>query len=133
MIRRPPRSTRTDTLFPDTTLFRSVEPLVAAFFDLDKTVIAKASMVAFSGPLHRAGMLPRRLMLKAAWGQLVYAQVGASPEKLEKLRESVLRLPVGWEQSEISAHGRGPIGPVTSALVSYGGGEDRESARGGRG
>src|SRR3546814_2369834 len=25
MIRRPPRSTRTDTLFPDTTLFRSVD------------------------------------------------------------------------------------------------------------
>src|SRR3546814_10454251 len=29
MIRRPPRSTRTDTLFPDTTLFRSA-PLSAA-------------------------------------------------------------------------------------------------------
>src|SRR3546814_1243812 len=27
MIRRPPRSTRTDTLFPYTTLFRSVEAL----------------------------------------------------------------------------------------------------------
>src|SRR3546814_4054019 len=26
MIRRPPRSTRTDTLFPDTTLFRSWSP-----------------------------------------------------------------------------------------------------------
>src|SRR3546814_8527602 len=26
MIRRPPRSTRTDTLFPYTTLFRSIEP-----------------------------------------------------------------------------------------------------------
>src|SRR3546814_976534 len=26
MIRRPPRSTRTDTLFPDTTLFRSRHP-----------------------------------------------------------------------------------------------------------
>src|SRR3546814_15197221 len=25
MIRRPPRSTRTDTLFPDTTLFRSID------------------------------------------------------------------------------------------------------------
>src|SRR3546814_15563441 len=25
MIRRPPRSTRTDTLFPDTTLFRAVD------------------------------------------------------------------------------------------------------------
>src|SRR3546814_14757100 len=28
MIRRPPRSTRTDTLFPYTTLFRSVEEVV---------------------------------------------------------------------------------------------------------
>src|SRR3546814_6886274 len=27
MIRRPPRSTRTDTLFPYTTLFRAVEPV----------------------------------------------------------------------------------------------------------
>src|SRR3546814_7776010 len=25
MVRRPPRSTRTDTLFPDTTLFRSLQ------------------------------------------------------------------------------------------------------------
>src|SRR3546814_10045066 len=30
MIRRPPRSTRTDTLFPSTTLFRSTRPAVAA-------------------------------------------------------------------------------------------------------
>src|SRR3546814_2897056 len=29
MIRRPPRSTRTDTLFPYTTLFRSESPLTA--------------------------------------------------------------------------------------------------------
>src|SRR3546814_2676440 len=34
MIRRPPRSTRTDTLFPYTTLFRSVEkPVVAGEVD----------------------------------------------------------------------------------------------------
>src|SRR3546814_6216809 len=31
MIRRPPRATRTDTLFPYTTLFRS--PLAGRFFD----------------------------------------------------------------------------------------------------
>src|SRR3546814_2566145 len=30
MIRRPPRSTRTDTLFPYTTLFRSVLPVILA-------------------------------------------------------------------------------------------------------
>src|SRR3546814_14141316 len=34
MIRRPPRSTRTDTLFPYTTLFRSL-PVLAVFFIVD--------------------------------------------------------------------------------------------------
>src|SRR3546814_15050271 len=33
MIRRPPRSTRTDTLFPYTTLFRSQEAKVDAILD----------------------------------------------------------------------------------------------------
>src|SRR3546814_15324058 len=32
MIRRPPRSTRTDTLFPYTTLFRSLERVVQGDF-----------------------------------------------------------------------------------------------------
>lgn len=74
----------------------------AAFFDLDKTVIAKASMVAFSGPLHRAGLLSRRTLLRAAWGQLIYAQFGASDAKVEKLRDSVLRLTRGWGRDEVS-------------------------------
>jgi HAD superfamily hydrolase (TIGR01490 family) len=90
---------------------------VAAFFDLDKTVIAKASMVAFSRPLHRAGMLTRRLMLRAAWGQLIYAQVGASPEKLEKLRESVLRLTTGWDQAQISEIVRDTLGDIIEPIV----------------
>src|SRR3546814_14689280 len=31
MIRRPPRSTRTDTLFPYTTLFRSIEEFIRQY------------------------------------------------------------------------------------------------------
>lgn len=93
------------------------EPRVAAFFDLDKTVIAKASMVAFSRPLHRAGMLTRRMMLRAAWGQILYAQFGASPEKLERLRESVLLLTKGWDQAEVSAIVRDELGPVIEPIV----------------
>src|SRR3546814_2972902 len=34
MIRRPPRSTRTDTLFPYTTLFRSQQGIPAGSYDL---------------------------------------------------------------------------------------------------
>jgi HAD superfamily hydrolase (TIGR01490 family) len=89
----------------------------AAFFDLDKTVIAKASMVAFSGPLHRAGMLTRRTLLRAAWGQLVYAQFGASPAKLAKLRDSVLRLTVGWDQAEIVEIVRETLVDVVEPIV----------------
>src|SRR3546814_17318191 len=38
MIRRPPRSTRTDTLFPDTTLFRSMLEDVIGDHDIEKIV-----------------------------------------------------------------------------------------------
>src|SRR3546814_12959857 len=43
MIRRPPRSTRTDTLFPYTTLFRS--ELAAAFPRTVALIMAAASVV----------------------------------------------------------------------------------------
>src|SRR3546814_10617106 len=36
MVRRPPRSTRTDTLFPYTTLFRSAANLLVPRFLMDK-------------------------------------------------------------------------------------------------
>src|SRR3546814_6603646 len=52
MIRRPPRSTRTDTLFPYTTLFRSIfviyVALPALFFQLlSKTPIEKLTEWTF--------------------------------------------------------------------------------------
>jgi HAD superfamily hydrolase (TIGR01490 family) len=90
---------------------------IAAFFDLDKTVIAKASMVAFSRPLQRAGMLSRRMLIKAAWGQLTYQVLGASPEKLERLRETVLALTKGWDQAEIGEIVRTALGDVIEPIV----------------
>src|SRR3546814_3331255 len=47
MIRRPPRSTRTDTLFPDTTLFRSdVDELFDQLFALVLVAVATAIVTA---------------------------------------------------------------------------------------
>ncbi|MHB1508792.1 MAG: HAD family hydrolase [Acidimicrobiales bacterium] len=74
----------------------------AAFFDLDKTVIAKASMVAFGRPLYNGGLINRRTVLRALYGQLVYLHLGASEEKLERIREQVLRLTRGWEQARVA-------------------------------
>jgi HAD superfamily hydrolase (TIGR01490 family) len=79
-----------------------VVAMEAAFFDLDKTVIAKASMVAFGGPLRRAGMINRRLMARAVWNGLVFHYLGAGEERMRRFRESALRITRGWERETIA-------------------------------
>jgi HAD superfamily hydrolase (TIGR01490 family) len=73
----------------------------AAFFDLDKTVIAKASMVAFGPHLLRAGMISRWLMVRALWSQLIFHYLGADEDRMRKFRESALRITRGWDQERI--------------------------------
>ena len=89
----------------------------AAFFDLDKTVIAKASMVAFGRPFYRHGLLSRRLLLRGLWAQLVYVHLGADEEKLARMRESVLALTRGWEQARISAIVRDTLEEVVEPII----------------
>jgi len=89
----------------------------AAFFDLDKTVIARASMVAFGKPLYRAGLVSRWLVLRALWGQLVYLQVGHSEAQMEKSRAAVLRLTRGWDQAKVSAVVRDAVDEVIEPIV----------------
>jgi HAD superfamily hydrolase (TIGR01490 family) len=76
-------------------------PNAAAFFDLDKTVIAKASMVAFGRPLYHGGLIARRTVLRLLFGQLVYLHLGANEQKLARIRESVLRLTKGWDRDRV--------------------------------
>jgi HAD superfamily hydrolase (TIGR01490 family) len=73
----------------------------AAFFDLDKTVIAKASVMAFSRPLYREGLLSRRVLARALWSQVVFARFGARAPALDRLRLRLLGLAQGWEQERV--------------------------------
>jgi HAD superfamily hydrolase (TIGR01490 family) len=73
----------------------------AAFFDLDKTVIAKASIPAFGRPLYRGGLINRRLVARALVSQLIYVHLGASEQKLARVRESMLTLTKGWDRAQI--------------------------------
>ena len=43
----------------------------AAFFDLDKTIIAKSSVLAFGRPFYREGLLSRRSIVKSMYAQIV--------------------------------------------------------------
>jgi HAD superfamily hydrolase (TIGR01490 family) len=75
----------------------------AAFFDLDKTVIASAAMVAFGRRFYDAGLISRRTVVRGLWGQLIYLHLGASEEKLTRMRESVLLLTRGWDQGLVGS------------------------------
>ena len=87
-----------------------VAPRAAAFFDLDKTVIAKASMMAFSRPFYREGLVTRRLLARGLWGQLLFLHFGARAQAVERLRLKMLHLTVGWEQERVRSI-------VTEALI----------------
>jgi HAD superfamily hydrolase (TIGR01490 family) len=89
----------------------------AAFFDLDKTVIAKASMVAFGPPLYREGLLSRWLLLRALYGQLVYLYLGADEGRLARMREAALRLTKGWDHEHISSIVRETLEEVIEPIV----------------
>jgi len=73
----------------------------AAFFDLDKTIIAGSSTLAFAGHLRGAGFLSRRSLVKAAIGRSYYMMFGADHDQLEKIRRQLGELTRGWSQDEI--------------------------------
>ena len=89
----------------------------AAFFDLDKTVIAKAAMLALGPSLRKAGMLNRWLVARALWGQLVFRYLGADEGRMEKMRETALRVCVGWEKERISTLVDNALTEVIDPLV----------------
>ncbi len=89
----------------------------AAFFDLDKTVIAKASMVAFGRSFLREGLVSRRMVLRALYGQLVYMHLGASEEKLARVRESALELTKGWDQARVKEIVRDALENVIDPII----------------
>jgi HAD superfamily hydrolase (TIGR01490 family) len=89
----------------------------AAFFDLDKTVIAKASMVAFGRPLYREGLLSRWLLLRALYGQLVYLYLGADDVRLARMRNGALALTKGWHQDTVRRIVRETLEEVIDPIV----------------
>ena len=88
-----------------------------AFFDLDKTIIAKSSTLAFARPLHKAGLLRRRTLLRAATAQAVYRMAGADQEKLDQLRDRLVSLTKGIEASRIRELVEETIDEVLTPLV----------------
>lgn len=73
--------------------------MAAAFFDVDKTVIARSSMAAFAPAFRRQGLLRRRTLMRGMWTHLVFVRFGAGAKKLARLQRTVLALTKGWDQA----------------------------------
>ena len=78
-------------------------PRAAAFFDLDKTIIATSSAPAFSRPFLAEGLLTRRSMLRAGYAQLVFLMGGADEAQTERLRVQLSRMVTGWDTAQVEA------------------------------
>ena len=73
----------------------------AAFFDLDKTIIAKSSTLAFSKPFQAGGLISRRAVLRSAYAQFVYLVGGADHDQMEKMRAFMSQLVAGWDVATV--------------------------------
>jgi HAD superfamily hydrolase (TIGR01490 family) len=73
----------------------------AAFFDLDKTVIAKSSALAFGRPFFRDGLINRRDVVKAAYAQLMFRLGGADEHQMARIRDYLAELCKGWRVDQV--------------------------------
>ncbi|WP_129307730.1 HAD-IB family hydrolase [Streptomyces sp. L2] len=86
-------------------MLRGVEnhslPRAAAFFDLDKTVIAKSSTLTFSKSFYQGGLINRRAALRTAYAQFVFLVGGMDHDQMERTREYLSDLCRGWNVQQV--------------------------------
>lgn len=76
-------------------------PRAAAFFDLDKTVIAKSSTLTFGKSFYQGGLINRRDALRTAYTQFVFLAGGADHDQMERMREYFSSLCRGWNVEQV--------------------------------
>lgn len=76
-------------------------PRTAAFFDLDKTVIAKSSTLTFSKSFYQGGLINRRAVLRTAYAQFVFLAGRADHDQMERMRSYLSALCKGWNVEHV--------------------------------
>jgi len=90
---------------------------VAAFFDLDKTIIAKSSTLAFSRPFFRGGLINRRAVLRSAYAQFVFMLAGADADQMERMRSHITTLCAGWDVDQVRSIVEETLHDIVDPLV----------------
>ncbi|MCQ4046544.1 HAD family hydrolase [Streptantibioticus rubrisoli] len=102
------------------------DPMAAAFFDLDNTVMQGAALFHFGRGLYKRKFFHKRDLLRFAWQQTYFRLAGAEdPEHMRDARDSALSIVKGHRVEELMAIGEeiydeymaGKIWPGTRALA----------------
>jgi HAD superfamily hydrolase (TIGR01490 family) len=96
---------------------RTTGAKAAAFFDLDKTVIARSSTLVMGRTFMRDGLISPSMVLRGLYAQVVYQLVGADHEKMEQMRHALLELTTGWDKARVEALVRETMEAVIAPLV----------------
>lgn len=79
----------------------SPSPRVAAFFDLDKTIIATSSAFAFGKEFMHNGLISHLDALQLSLAKSSYMVIGQSSEKMDSTRDQLTSLVAGWSVDEV--------------------------------
>jgi HAD superfamily hydrolase (TIGR01490 family) len=73
----------------------------AAFFDLDRTVIKRSSVLALAGSFRRRGLITRTDVAKSAFWQVLFVLRGASAERIRSAAEDGMKILDGFSVEEM--------------------------------
>jgi HAD superfamily hydrolase (TIGR01490 family) len=73
----------------------------AAFFDLDRTLIRRSSVLALAGTFRRRGLISRLDLVKSALWQVLFVLRGASAERVRSAAEDGMKILNGFSVAEM--------------------------------
>lgn len=73
----------------------------AAFFDLDRTLIKRSSVLALAGTFRRRGLISRLDLVKSAFWQVLFVLRGASAERVRSAAEDGMKILKGFSVEEM--------------------------------
>ena len=89
----------------------------AAFFDLDRTLIRRSSVLALAGSFRRYGLISRLDLAKSAFWQVLFVLRGASAERVRSASEDGMRILAGFSVDDMRRLVGDAMEPVLRPLV----------------
>lgn len=89
----------------------------AAFFDLDRTLIKRSSVLALAGTFRRRGLISRLDLVKSAFWQVLFVLRGASAERVRSAAEDGMKILKGFSVQEMQQLVGGAMESVLRPLV----------------